>query len=102
MGSEPLPPWLTQAEINDLCYPLTQAAAQVRYLRRELKLQVSTKPGGRAVVIRSHAEAVLGGAAPAPAASRASAPQQPNRAALVLRFKPGVRANGQAAEEQPA
>lgn len=102
MPAQHLPPWLTQAEIDDLCWPLTQPAAQVRFLRREFKLQVSTKPGGRAVVIRSHAEAALGGAMPAPATSSAAAPQQPNRAALVLRFTRGARTNGQAAEEQPA
>ncbi len=106
MERNPLPPWLTDAEIDDLCKPLTQPAAQVRFLRQVLKLQVSTKPSGRALVIRSHAEAMLSGASPAPApAAAGNAPQpspQPNRAALVRRFSRGAPAHGKAAEEQPA
>ena len=50
--------YLSDAEIADLCTPLTQPAAQVRYLRT-LGLTVAVKPIGRAVVIRCHAEAVL-------------------------------------------
>lgn len=52
--------FLTDAEIADLCKPLVQPAAQVRYLRA-LHLEVSLKPNGRPVVVRSHAEAVLSG-----------------------------------------
>lgn len=52
--------FLTDAEIAELCRPLTQPAAQVRYLRA-LKLEVTLKPNGRPVVVRSHAEAVLSG-----------------------------------------
>lgn len=52
--------YLTDAEIADLCTPLTQPAAQVRHLRT-LGLTVTTKPNGRPVVIRSHAETVLSG-----------------------------------------
>lgn len=52
--------YLTDAEIADLCAPLTQPAAQVRHLRA-LGLTVTKKPSGRPVVIRSHAEAVLSG-----------------------------------------
>lgn len=52
--------YLTDAEIADLCAPLTQPAAQVRHLRA-LGLMVTTKPNGRPVVIRSHAETVLSG-----------------------------------------
>lgn len=59
--------YLTDAEIADLCAPLTQPAAQVRHLRA-LGLTVTTKPNGRPVVIRSHAEAVLSGR-PLPATS---------------------------------
>lgn len=97
--------YLTQAEIDDLCAPLSQAAAQVRYLR-SLGLTVHTKPNGRPVVIRSHAELVLSGrrtADPAPAADvPASAPaQQPNRAALVSLFAAG-RKHGPPPKAQPA
>ncbi|MDP3579104.1 DUF4224 domain-containing protein [Methyloversatilis sp.] len=52
--------FLTDAEISRICEPLVQAAAQVRYLR-ELGLTVTTKPNGRPLVVRSHAEAVLSG-----------------------------------------
>ena len=51
---------LSDAEIADLCAPLSQPAAQVRYLRT-LGLTVSLKPNGRPVVIRGQAEAVLAG-----------------------------------------
>ena len=68
--------YLTDAEIADLCAPLTQPAAQVRHLRA-LGLTVTTKPNGRPVVIRSHAETVLSGRAQvsAEAAPKGAAPQ---------------------------
>lgn len=52
--------FLSQAEIDDLCHPLTQAAAQVRFLRAS-GLTVTVKPNGRPAVVRSHAESVLSG-----------------------------------------
>ncbi len=52
--------FLTDAEVARICEPLVQPAAQVRYLRR-LGLKVETKPNGRALVVRRHAEAVLSG-----------------------------------------
>lgn len=64
--AETPPPWLTEAEIDDICRPLTQAAAQVRFLER-LGLKVSRKASGAPLVIRSHFEAVMSpeaGAAP--------------------------------------
>lgn len=83
-------PWLEQSQIDDLCEPLTQAAAQVRYLR-SLGLTVRLKPNGRAVVLRSNCEAVLGylpGEAAATDPPRASArPSQPDGAGLVLAFQ---------------
>lgn len=67
--------YLTDAEIADLCAPLTQPAAQVRHLRA-LGLTVTTKPNGRPVVIRSHAELVLSGRPQEPAAvSKNDAPE---------------------------
>lgn len=95
--------YLTDAEIADLCAPLTQPAAQVRHLRA-LGLTVTTKPNGRPVVIRSHAEAVLSGrpvsgpAAPAP--GERPGVEQPNRGALIKLFQDGRR--GQTSKVQPA
>ncbi|MBO9685655.1 MAG: DUF4224 domain-containing protein [Mitsuaria chitosanitabida] len=61
--------FLTDAEIAELCAPLQQPAAQIRFLRAS-GLTVTVKPNGRPAVVRSHAELVLSGAAPA-------APQNP-------------------------
>jgi len=93
--------YLTDAEIADLCAPLTQPAAQVRYLRQTLKLTVAAKPNGRPVVIRSHAEAVLSGVSASAASNEGPKPeaQQPDRAALILQF--GAR-NGSTKKAQPA
>ena len=85
-------PWLSQAEIDDLCEPLTQPAAQIRYLRDTLKLSVRPKPNGRPLVLRSNVEDVLGGLPTAPKGRRdrstpATLPaRQPNAAGLVLAF----------------
>lgn len=97
--------YLSDAEIAELCAPLTQPAAQVRHLRA-LGLTVTTKPNGRPVVIRSHAERVLSGLPPSGASSEsekqeATPAQQPNRKALILRFQ-GAREHGSAQKKQPA
>ena len=103
---DPPMPWLSDEEINELCKPLTQPAAQVRYLRQVLKLTVTTKPNGRPVVIRSHAERVLSGMSASGASDEGGKPEvapagQPNRQALILRFK-GAREHGAAKKKQPA
>lgn len=80
MSGQPQDMLLTQAEIDDLCHPLTQHAAQIRHLRAA-GLTVTTKPNGQARVVRSHAEAVLSGqrmlASPA-GEQPAAAPPAPN------------------------
>lgn len=43
---------LTEAEIDAICAPLRQGAAQVRYLRDVLKLPVQRRPNGRPLVRR--------------------------------------------------
>jgi hypothetical protein len=97
--------FLTDAEIDALCAPLKQPAAQVRFLRAS-GLTVTVKPNGRPVVVRSHAEAVLSGR-PAAAASEPGpnpevAPaQQPNRAALITLLQ-GGRPHGSNKKAQPA
>lgn len=54
------PPDLTQAEIDAICYPLVQGAAQVRFLRLILKLRVERRPNGKPLVNRQHYNAVRG------------------------------------------
>lgn len=66
-----MPPWLTQAEINELCEPLTQHAAQIRYLRREYGLTVRKKGNGEPLVIRTHFEEVMNPRGKTPATSSA-------------------------------
>lgn len=82
-------PWLTDAEVDDLCEGLVQNAAKVRYLRKVLKLTVATKPNGRPLVARSQCEAAIEGLPtdkrkrPLPPARQ---PVQPDAAGLVLAF----------------
>lgn len=73
--------FLSDAEISELCAPLAQAAAQIRYLRG-LGLNVTVKPNGRPAVVRSHVEAVLSGR-PGPSAPPAGA--KPTHATTVPR-----------------
>jgi hypothetical protein len=89
MMSTPPPPTLTDAEIDALCDGLTRNAARVKFLRG-LGLTVHTKPNGRPLVMRAHAERVLAGE-PVPEAvndaTRRQAPS-PNRAALIQLYGP--------------
>ncbi len=80
-------PWLTDAEVDELCAGLTQHAAKARYLR-SLGLTVQVKPNGRPLVMRAHAEAVLSGmpaSLPGPERTDADA-RRPDREALLLAF----------------
>jgi hypothetical protein len=54
------PPDLTEDEIDAICAPLRQGAAQVRYLREVLRLHVERRPNGRPLVNRAHYDAVRG------------------------------------------
>lgn len=79
-------PWLTDAEIDDMCCGLSQNAARIRYLRDELKLPVKAKPNGRPLVPRWACDALLAGT---PADTRKKSepsvhPAQPNERALLL------------------
>lgn len=78
-----LTPWLTNQEIDDLCAPLKQRAAQVAYLKR-LGLTVSTKPNGAPLVLRSNVEAALGSVAAVKQARNTT--REPNKQALMLAF----------------
>lgn len=58
------PPELTQAEINDICRPLRQGAAQVRFLR-SLGVTVDRRPDGTPLVNRDRYLSERGAAIPA-------------------------------------
>lgn len=58
----PAAPDLTDDEINDICRPLTQHAAQARFLRR-LGVHVQRRLDGSLLVSRQHYIAVRFGAA---------------------------------------
>jgi hypothetical protein len=79
-----LTPYLTDAEISDVCAPLQQPSAQRRYLER-LGLKVAAKPNGKPLVARGEFDRVMIGRAP-----EAQNPQPttsgPNRAALLQLF----------------
>jgi hypothetical protein len=82
-------PWLSDEELGELCQPLEQAAAQIRYLRDTLHLHVERKPNGRPLLMRSELERVAG-------AGRVGAPAQnggerPDRAALLRVITGGKR-----------
>lgn len=50
-----LPPYLTDAEIAEICRPRTQGAAQIRYLR-SLGLRVERRADGTPLVWRHEVE----------------------------------------------
>ncbi|BBE51174.1 hypothetical protein OYT1_ch1627 [Ferriphaselus amnicola] len=78
-----MPPWLSQAEIDDLCAPLTQYAAQLRFIRG-LGLTVRTKPNGAPLLMRAHFEEVM-----TPAKKSKHTKCQPNSAGLRLAYAKG-------------
>jgi hypothetical protein len=80
-------PYLTDAEIADICAPLTAPSAQCRYLAR-IGLIVKAKPNGRPLVARGEFERVLIGRSPELAQN---GPGQPNRDALLKLIKGGKR-----------
>lgn len=81
-------PDVSQDEINAICHPLTQYAAQVRYLRDVLKLTVARRPqNGAPLVWRAHLDAVARSTQPGIRAATLPAPvgSEPNVAALQQR-----------------
>jgi hypothetical protein len=48
-------PWLSSDEVDDLCAPLKQHAAQIRFIRG-LGITVREKPNGAPLVMRTHFE----------------------------------------------
>lgn len=80
-------PFLSDAEVAQICDPLVSPAAQRRYLAR-LGLVVASKPNGRPLVARAEFDRVLVGRAPEAAQN---GPSQPNRAALLQLIEGGRR-----------
>lgn len=80
-------PFLTDAELAEICAPLVNGAAQRRYLER-LGLKVARKPNGRPLVARGEFERVLIGRHAEPVQNGAA---QPNRAALMQVIEGGKR-----------
>ncbi len=78
--------FLTDTEVDDLCAGLINNAAKVRRLRA-MGLVVNTKPNGRPLLVRSHTEAVLSGAAQifSEQPTKRERPQ-PAREAFILAF----------------
>lgn len=74
-------PWLSQVEVDDLCEPLKQSAAQIRYMR-EQGLTVRTKPNGTPLVMRNHLEQVMNSIGKTKPAGK----REPDRAALASRW----------------
>ncbi|NMM75530.1 hypothetical protein B2J88_11825 [Rhodococcus sp. SRB_17] len=87
-----LPPYLTDAEIDDMCAPLKVGAAKRKRLEK-MGMLVKTKPNGRPLVARSEFERVLGAGRMATAQN--DAVTGPNVTALrehINRRKHGARA----------
>jgi len=73
-------PFLTDAEVAEICAPLVMPSAQRRYLER-LGMLVKAKPNGRPLVARGEFERVLVGRRADDAKTPPTA--HPNRAALL-------------------
>lgn len=54
-------PYLTDSEINQICEPLTNGAAQIRFFAK-LGMVAKPKPSGRPLVARAEFERVMTGA----------------------------------------
>lgn len=78
-------PFLTDAEIADICEGLSVPAYQVKYLQR-LGLIVNRKPNGKPLVARGEFERVLVGRQPEQA-QNGQPGAQPNRGALIQLFE---------------
>ena len=89
------PTILTNEEIEEICRPLQQPAAQVRYLKR-LGLNVSRKPNGRPLVARAEFDRAM--AARPTTAANDPAPAAPNAAGLAEFFKQRGRNHGTKAQ----
>lgn len=89
-------PYLTDAEIADICAPLVQASAQTRHLKA-MGLLVRSKPNGRPLVARAEFDRAMITTTQATAANGTGA--QPDRAALLMMFAKGKKSNGTQAQK---
>jgi len=71
--ARPTPPDLTREEIDEICHPLVQNAAKVRFLAR-LGVTVERRPDGSPLVNREHYVRVRGGTVPDAEASASAGP----------------------------
>lgn len=78
MGASTLP-WLSAEEVADLCRPLTQPAAQSRFLKDVFGIEAKRKPDGSLLVMRAQIEAPAPVTPETPETSR----PRPNRAGFV-------------------
>lgn len=59
-GTDPrLRPYLSDEEVAEICFPLTQSAAQLRFLRKVVGLEAKKKPNGRPLVGRADFERAM-------------------------------------------
>ena len=79
------PLWLEDQEVNDLCWPLIQYAAQIRYLIK-IGFVVKRKRNGRALVSRKFLEEFLGNSNDAGVETKISS-MTPNIDGLLLQLK---------------
>ena len=80
-------PYLTDAEINEICSPLKNGAAQIRFLER-LGMVVKPKPSGRPLVARTEFDRVMTGSnAMTKGQSTSAASSTPNVIGLQSFFK---------------
>lgn len=83
-------PYLHQQEIDEMCEPLINGAAQIRYLKQQGFI-VLAKPNGKALLLRAHRDEVLRGIAminePMMRPSKIMGLAQTNKEALILAFR---------------
>lgn len=83
-------PYLHQEEINEMCEPLVNGAAQIRFLRQQ-GFTVLSKPNGKALLLRAHRDEVLRGISTSRETTAQTAnlgnDSKTNREALILAFR---------------
>lgn len=95
-------PYLTEEEIEGICFPLTQPAAMIRYLRAE-GFFVKPRPDGRPLVSRENFNLVMSGRSKT--GSEPTAGEGPNVQALLDRYQhtgAPYASERKTAKEQPA
>ncbi len=86
-------PWLSDPEVADLCSPLEQPAAQLRYLQRQGYI-VSRKPNGRPLLMRAEVERVGLGGSPEKPAQNGTGPNRDRLLSMIQGGKRGAQTQG--------